>query len=61
MGLSAIAFQCNCSPGFSLQLRHRPIAQALQRGFRFNPAASQASPRYPAYGLRSPPHVLPSE
>ncbi len=36
-GLSAVAFQCNCSPGFSLQLL--TTRSSWLRGFRFNPAA----------------------
>ncbi len=39
MGLSSMVFQCSCSPGFSLQLRHKSLSQSLQRGFRCNPAA----------------------
>ncbi len=55
MGLSVIVFQCNCSPGFSLQVL--TTRSSWLRAFRFNPAASQALPRYPAYALRSTPYV----
>ncbi len=49
MGLSVTVFQYNCSPGFPLQVL--ATRTSWLRAFRFNPAANQASPRYPVYGF----------